>query len=996
MKRTRRIFFLKLVFLLVIFSLGTIGQGLVYSAKTDSPVLARVEVAGRLADLGLPVYAHLQDATGKDYVLVIASQTQLDQAGVQYRILDQNARGAEYFILFMLSKDKRVPTDQLENVLLDDGEQVIIRSGFQQAETLAESGVEVKWLGHTPMVLDVVPTPEASTLAITYDPVIAGLISQVTQSKVDTYVKNLSGVNPVTIGGSSYTIQTRYTASGTPIEKATQYIYEFMQGKGLAASYHNWSASGYTSRNVIGEITGTTNPSEIVLITAHLDDMPSGSLAPGADDNASGSVGVMVCAELLKQQLFRRTVRFVVFTGEEQWLLGAQAYSDMVYQAGQNITAVYNMDMISYDGTGGPDLRLHTRITSNPGYPGDLAIANTFIDVVNTYSLSSNLTPILDADGITQSDHSAFWNNGYSAILGIEEHDADMTPYYHTTSDTASTLNMTYFTNFVKAAVGTAAHLAIRDDGTLIANFTGTPTSGAVPLTVTFTDQSIGATSWSWNFGDTGTSTDKNPVHTYNTVGTYTVSLTVYNVSGSDSIVKTNYITVTPPQPPVAAFTASATNINVGNSVTFTDQTINHPTSWSWTFEGGTPATSTNQNPVITYNTAGTFDVTLVATNELGSDTEAKVNYITVTMPPYCSSQGTTYSMEWIAGVQVGTMNNTSGAAGYTDFTSITCNLTGGSNVNVVLTPGFSGSTYSEYWKIWIDYNGDHDFLDAGEEEFSGYGSSTVTGSFTVASGINQVTRMRVSMKYASYPTSCETFSYGEVEDYTANVTSGGGQPPVANFTASATTIYEGDDVTFTDQSTNSPDTWDWVFEGGTPAASTLQNPVVTYYADGTYTVTLTATNAYGSDVETKVDYITVLGIPCPGAITNPGFETGNFSGWTVIGNVTITTASHTGSYAASANGTNSSVEQLVINLCPNTSYTVSCWGKAKSTAGFYLRVKDYGGSQLSVQFTNGTSFVKKSITFTTGASNTSATIFVIKTGSKLTGVADDFEILKN
>jgi PKD repeat protein len=996
MKRTRSIFFLKLVFLLVIFSLGTIGQGLVYSAKADPTVLARVEVAGRLDDLGLPVYAHLQDATGKDYALVIASPAQLDQAGVQYRILDKNTQGAEYFILTMLSKNKRVPTDQLENVLLDDGEQVIIRSGFQQAKTLAESGVEVKRLGHTPMVLNVAPQPEASTLAITYDPVIDQMIDQVTQSKVDTYVKNLSGVNPVTIGGSSYTIQTRYTASGTPIEKATQYLYEFMQSKGLTTSYQDWSASGYTGRNVIGEMTGTTNPSEIVLITAHLDDMPSGSLAPGADDNASGSVGVMVSAELLKQQLFRRTVRFVVFTGEEQWLLGSAAYSDLVYQAGNNITAVYNMDMISYDGTGGPDLRLHTRITSNPGYAGDLAIANTFIDVINTYSLGSSLTPIIDADGITQSDHSSFWDNGYPAILGIEEHDSDMTPYYHTTSDTVPTLNMTYFTNFVKASIGTAAHLAIRDDGTLIADFTGTPTSGAVPLTVTFTDQSIGATSWSWNFGDTGTSTQKNPLHTYNSVGVYTVSLTVYSASGSDTKVKTDYITVTPPQPPVAAFTASATNINVGNSVTFTDQTINHPTSWSWTFEGGTPATSTAQNPVITYNTPGTFDVTLIATNELGSDTEAKADYITVTMQPYCSSQGTTYSMEWIAGVQVGTMNNSSGAAGYTDFTSITCNLTGGSNVNVTLTPGFSSSSYSEYWKIWIDYNGDHDFEDAGEEEFSGYGSSTVTGSFTVASGIDKVTRMRVSMKYAAYPTPCETFSYGEVEDYTANVTSGGCPLPVANFTASATTIYEGQGVTFTDQTTNSPYAWNWTFAGGTPGSSTQQNPTVTYYTAGTYTVTLVATNACGSDTETKVNYITVLAPTCPGTIANPGFETGTFSGWTTIGNVTIITASHTGSYAASANGTNSSVEQIVINLCANTSYTVSCWGKAKSTAGFYLRVKDYGGSQLSVQFTNGTSFVKKSITFTTGASNTSATIFVIKTGSKLTGVADDFEILKN
>jgi len=993
MKRSKSIFFIKLVFLLVIFSLVTIGQGLVYSAQTDPPVLARVEVTGMLNDLQLPVYEHLQEASGKDYALVIASQAQLDQSGAQYCILDQNARGAEYFILSMLSKNRRVPTGQLKNILLDDGEHVIIRSTLKQVEHLAESGVEVKWLGHTPMVLEVAPQPEAYTLAITYDPVINGLIGQVTQSKVDTYVKNLSGVNPVTIGGSSYTIQTRHTASGTPIDKATQYVYEFMQGKGLTVSYHNWSASGYTGRNVIGEMTGTTNPSEIVLITAHLDDMPSGSLAPGADDNASGSVGVMVSAELLSQQLFRRTVRFVVFTGEEQWLLGSQAYSDKVYLDGDNITAVYNMDMISYDSTGGPDLRLHTRITSNPGYPDDLAIANTFIDVVNTYSLSSNLTPIIDADGITQSDHSAFWNNGFPAILGIEEHDFDMTPYYHTTSDTVSTLNMTYFTNFVKAAVGTAAHLAIRDDGTLLADFTGTPTSGAVPLTVYFTDQSIGATSWSWDFGDTGTSTEKNPVYTYNTVGTYTVSLTVYNATGSDNIVKTDYITVTPPQPPVADFSANFTNINVGNSVTFTDETANHPTSWSWTFEGGTPGASTNQNPVITYNTAGTFDVTLIATNALGSDTETKVDYITVTMPPYCSSQGTTYSMEWIAGVQVGTMNNASGAAGYTDFTPITCNLTGGSNVNVTLTPGFSGSAYSEYWKIWIDYNGDHDFVDNGEEVFSGYGSSTVTGNFTVASGINKVTRMRVSMKYASYPTSCETFSYGEVEDYTANVTSGGGQPPVADFTASATAIYEGQNITFTDLSTNSPDTWAWTFAGGTPGSSSQQNPTITYNTAGTYTVTLIASNAYGSDTETKVDYITVSAFSCPGTIANPGFETGNFSGWTTIGSVAISTDSHTGSYAVSVDGTNSSVEQVIVDLCANTTYTVSCWGKAKSVTGFYLGVKNYGGSEQTVQFTDSKNFAQKSITFTTGATNTSATIFVIKTSNRNSGLADDFEI---
>jgi len=783
MKRLKNLVLIKLLFLLLIFSVFTTDQGLVYGDNAGTPALARVEVAERLNDLRLPVYAHLQDAAGSDYALVIASQEQLNQANVHYRILDKNSRGAEYFILTMLSRDKRVPVDQLKNVLLDDGEQVIIRSNFQQARDLAESGIEVKWLGHTPMVLTAAPRQEISAFAVTYDAAIDQMMNQVTQTMVNTYVGNLSGENPVTIGGSSYTITTRHTASGTPIDKATQYVYEFMQGYGLAVSYHNWSASGNSGRNVVGELTGTTQPGEIVLITAHLDDMPSGSIAPGADDNASGSVGVMVSAELLSQVQFRRTIRFIVFTGEEQWLLGAQAYSDMAYLAGDDIKAVYNMDMISYDGSGGPDLRLHTRLTSNPGYPVDLAIANTFIDVVNAYGLSGNLSPIIDADGITQSDHSAFWNNGYPAILGIEEHDYDITPYYHTTSDTVSTLNMTYFTNFVKASIGTAAHLAIRDDGS-------------------------------------------------------------------------------PPPAPVAAFSANSTSIAVGGNVAFTDQSTNTPTSWSWTFEGGTPATGTAQNPTVTYNTEGTFDVSLTATNATGSDVETKTGYIHVSAVPYCASQGNNYSYEWVSRVEVGGLDNSSGAAGYTDFTSITGNLTAGGNTSVGLTPGFSSSSYSEYWKIWIDYNGDNDFADAGEEVFSGSGTSKVTGNFTVPSGLNIVTRMRVSMKYNGAPTSCETFTYGEVEDYTVNISGGVQQPPVAAFTASATTVTVGGSVNFTDQSTNSPTSWSWSFEGGTPSSSTSQNPTVTYNTEGTFDVTLTATNSAGSDPETKLNYITVTAAP--------------------------------------------------------------------------------------------------------------------------------------
>jgi PKD repeat protein len=860
MKPLRFAIITKLVFLLVVFSLFTgVDRGLVFGGADDRAVLARVEVEKMVNDLDLPVYAHLRDATGNDYALVIASKETLDRSGARYRVLDKQAKGKDYFILYRFQADKRTPKGRLKNVLLDDGEHILVRSTFKQVEAYVEDGYDVRWLGDRPMVLDVNRELLAAQIVpLVYNATIQQMINQVNQTTLFDYSGDLTGENSVDIGGSPYTITTRYTNSGAPVQQATQFVYEFMEGLGLAVSYHNWSRSGYTGRNVIGEKSGATQPDEIVLITAHLDNMPSSGSAPGADDNGSGSVGVMMCAEILSQYQFSRTIRFIFYTGEEQGLLGSYEYSDLVFGAGDNIVAVYNMDMLGYDGVGDPYLRLHTRTSSSGGYDGDLAIANTFVDVVTDYGLSAGLSPIVDSDGMGQSDHVPFWNNGYSAILSIEDHDNDITPYYHTSSDTRATLNMPYFTDFVKASVGTTAHLAIVDDGTLIAGFTGSPTSGPAPLTVNFTDQSTGATSWSWDFGDTGTSAEQNPIYTYNTPGVYTVSLTVGNGTGSDTETKVDYITVTAPQPPVADFTANNTNPYTGQSVTFTDTSINVPTSWSWTFEGGTPGTSTDQNPVITYNTVGAYTVTLTASNAQGSDDEIKTGYITVTDAPlaYCDSQGNNYSMEYIGNVTVGSFSNSSGGSNYTDFTNLTAYVTAGENVSVSLTPVFPSSTYTEYWKIWIDYNVDGDFGDPGEEVFSAGGSTTtVTGNFTVAS-VTATTRMRVSMKWNSAPTSCESFSYGEVEDYTIDIS--GGSPPVAEFTASATTITEGQSVDFTDLSTNNPTSWSWTFDGGTPGTSTAQNPTVTYNTAGTYTVELTATNAAGSDTETKAGYITV------------------------------------------------------------------------------------------------------------------------------------------
>ena len=165
-----------------------------------------------------------------------------------------------------------------------------------------------------------------------------------------------------------------------------------------------------------------------------------------------------------------------------------------------------------------------------------------------------------------------------------------------------------------------------------VAAFTGSPTSGTVPLSVSFTDQSTNIpTSWSWTFGDGGTSTAQHPIHEYTTAGTFTVTLTVSNAWGSDGETKTGYVTVTQAgqTPPDAQFIGTPTTGSKPLTVQFTDQSTGNPTSWSWTFGDG--GTSSLQNPSHTYSRKGSFTVTLTATNANGSDSLTRSKYIVVT-----------------------------------------------------------------------------------------------------------------------------------------------------------------------------------------------------------------------------------------------------------------------------------------------------------------------------------------------------------------------------
>ncbi len=151
--------------------------------------------------------------------------------------------------------------------------------------------------------------------------------------------------------------------------------------------------------------------------------------------------------------------------------------------------------------------------------------------------------------------------------------------------------------------------------------------------TVFYTDLSgPGITSWDWAFegGEPSASTEPNPYVVYSDTGYFDVSLTVENADGIDTELKQDFIYVQQLQLPETEFEANQTSVEPGAIIYFTDLTLNNPSQWEWSFDGGSPSSSSSQNPIIRYNDAGIFDVALVATNLGGSDTLIKEDYIHV------------------------------------------------------------------------------------------------------------------------------------------------------------------------------------------------------------------------------------------------------------------------------------------------------------------------------------------------------------------------------
>jgi gliding motility-associated-like protein len=404
--------------------------------------------------------------------------------------------------------------------------------------------------------------------------------------------------------------------------------------------------------------------------------------------------------------------------------------------------------------------------------------------------------------------------------------------------------------------------------------FTATPLSGCSPLLVNFTDQSTGATSWVWDLGNGVISNQQNPSTVYVTPGTYTVTLTVSNANGSQTLTKTNYITVN--NPPVAEFSASVTSGCFPLRTQFNDLStpgIGSIVSWSWSFGDG--SSSTIQNPQHTYLNSGNYSVTLTVVNSSGcSRTIVKPNYITVspgvradfdfTPPVNCSPPELIQFQNLTTGPGTITYQWNFGDGNTSTATSPSNNyLTTGPFTVTLIATSSQGCVDTLVRNNLVQLSNLQTQIDAPDtacvtngiffQNLSNPQPVSSLWTFDDGTSSTQTNPVKAYNSPGTYIVKLVNTYSGCADSTTHTIVIV--SKPVARFTSvDSISCRAPHTVNFQDQSTGAV-SWNWDFgDGGT---STLQNPNHTYTTLDSFTVRLIVTNALGcSDTLVKTNFV--------------------------------------------------------------------------------------------------------------------------------------------
>jgi len=254
--------------------------------------------------------------------------------------------------------------------------------------------------------------------------------------------------------------QTRYSYTDS-CRAAEQWVYDTLSGMGYETEFYPFEYDGETWYNVAARKTGVLYPDSIYIISGHVDSRSyedPWNLAPGAEDNATAVACVLEAARIFTQYDFRCTVEFFVPSGEEQGLIGSEAYARYCYNTNRNIAGVLNYDMISYADDYGWNLVIYADANS----PAEQQLAQLYAHIVDKYT--AVFPERLNTNGPQYgSDHYHFSLYGFPAIFGIDAEiwtGDDWYPWYHSTDDVIDHLVLDFGVEVVKGGLATMAVLA--------------------------------------------------------------------------------------------------------------------------------------------------------------------------------------------------------------------------------------------------------------------------------------------------------------------------------------------------------------------------------------------------------------------------------------------------------------------------------------------------------------------------------------------------------
>ncbi len=346
---------------------------------------------------------------------------------------------------------RRIADEPGVTVLWSDGRCAVVHTAGPLHEAGVAGHVESKPLRMKPIRRPVSGRfRDAGKSAVTeFPPHAAVMAAQVDSAAYMEWIGNLAGANEVMISGHPFTFTTRYTHNAQ-CDTAERYVYECFLAMGIdSVEFDPYSFQGTDARNVIATLVGEETPERIYILGGHLDatsEQPN-TLAPGANDNASGAAAVLAAAEILKSYTFRSTIKLIAFTGEEQGLYGSTHYAQQAAAAGDSILGVVTCDMVAwYDG--------QYKLIIEGETPWDW-LMQIMKDACDQYT---GLATQLDYYS-WGSDHVPFQNEGFPAFLAIEKEWSSY-PCYHSTCDTTGLQRGDFGADVTRACLATIAYMA--------------------------------------------------------------------------------------------------------------------------------------------------------------------------------------------------------------------------------------------------------------------------------------------------------------------------------------------------------------------------------------------------------------------------------------------------------------------------------------------------------------------------------------------------------